>query len=217
MVLQTLAWTTVSNWLSHYKHGSTHGGIESIAYIVQLSLNLPSSIKDYNLCSYCYKANPQTDWPWSVLTGALEYLSLRLLVQIRVDVSSVIVSWKGAAFAKATLKRQDLLGLYTYVAAKVKWPLLHIYPLDHWQRPNIYKDMRWMDAYRYSSLFTYSEETSDTQLSLRIMAAIHSLSSQLRQQWDSKFVCVQETKTLYPQHKQNILRYTCVFSKTVDS
>ena len=28
-------------------------------------------------------------------------------------------------------------------------------------------------------------------------------------------VCVQETKTLHAQHKQSILRYTCVFHKTL--
>ena len=45
------------------------------------------------------------------------------------------------------------------------------------------------------------------------MAAIRSHSSRLGQQWGSMCACVQETKTLHAQHKQNILRYTCVFPK----
>ena len=62
---------------------------------------------------------------------------------------------------------------------------LYIFPrsLAESKHIAIYKNMRWLDAYRYSSLFTYSEETSDTQLSLRIMAAICSHSSRLGQQW----------------------------------
>ena len=43
------------------------------------------------------------------------------------------------------------------------------------------------------------------------MSAIHSHSSWLGQQLGSMCACVQETKTLHALHKQNMLRYTCVF------
>ena len=58
-------------------------------------------------------------------------------------------------------------------------------------------------------LFTHSKDISDMQF-LKIMAAISSLRSRLVQQWGSMFACVQITKTLHAQHKQNIRR---VFSK----
>ena len=76
-----------------------------------------------------------------------------------------------------------------------------------------YKVILYRCIYIYCSMFTHTKETSDSQLTLKIMAVTCSLSSRLGQQWGSKCVCVQETKTLHAQHKQYILKYTCVFPK----
>ena len=92
----------------------------------------PSSIKDSNSATATKQDLRQTDSDLAVLIGALEHLSLSLLVRIRVNVQYNII--KGAAFA---FKQQDLLDLYMQQLKSSDLSYIYM-PLDHWQWLNIY-------------------------------------------------------------------------------